>query len=83
VKPNPSIFFPEVVPAVMVFAASPVWLAQLLFDRKLFAASVLFAGVACTVGLLVAAYRHRSKGLAYAAIILVLIAAYGANRESR
>ena len=70
------LFFPEVIPAALVAAASPVWLVSLLAARQFLAALVLLVGVAAGVGAFITGVQGRNKWLAYAGVVMVIVAAY-------
>lgn len=74
-----ALFFPEILPAAVVAAASPFWLASLLAAGQYLAAAVLLGGVAAGVSAFVTGMQMRSRWLAYVGVVGVLVAAYGAH----
>jgi hypothetical protein len=72
---NPAMYFPEVIPAVIVVIASPVWFFRLLAAQQWLAAGTLATGLVLGGFLVTHALRINATYLVYAAILLVLVAA--------
>jgi len=71
------LLFPEGLLAAFVLLASPVLLLQLITSGKLVDALFFFLAVAAGGAMLYFASRERSKWLAYAASLVLVIAGYG------
>jgi hypothetical protein len=70
------LFFPEIIPAVVVAAISPIWLLFLLAAGKFGAALALAGGMgACICGFVFAA-RDGQKWIAYVCMVGVLGTAF-------
>jgi len=69
-----ALFFPEALIAAVVLVCSPVLLFRLLAAGRITDGLFFALAVAVSAALLVLAYRRQSKGVAYAAVIVLVIA---------
>ena len=68
------LFFPEAIIAAVVFVLSPYWLYRLVSHGKLVDAAFFSIAVIACGAMLYWAHRERSKGMAYAAVVLLVVA---------
>jgi Zn ribbon nucleic-acid-binding protein len=68
------LFFPEAIVAALVLVLSPFWLYRLVSHGKLVDAAFFSIAVIACGAMLYWAGRERSKGMAYAAVILLVVA---------
>lgn len=76
IRSNLLLFFPEIIPAVVVAIVSPSWLVSLLLDGHFIAALVLLSGVTIAIMTFVIGLRAKSKYIAYTGVLVVLVASY-------
>jgi hypothetical protein len=69
-----ALFFPEALIAAVVLVSSPVLLFRLLAAGRIIDGLFFALAVIVAVALLFVSYRRQSKGVAYAAVIVLVIA---------
>jgi hypothetical protein len=72
---NAALFFPEVLPAAFLVLISPIWEIQLLSRGRLLAAVLLPMGVGLGTYCFYKGCREKSRWIAHASIVGVLLTA--------
>jgi hypothetical protein len=68
------LFFPEAIIAALVLVLSPFWVYRLVSHGRLVDAAFFSIAVIACGAMLYWANRDKSKGMAYAAVVLLLVA---------